>query len=335
MFCSYNEKKPLTTGFYKPVEANGMKLSDDLFVQIDLDMLDLISKIQKETDPDAYKAKWENKIGEKLFLYKLKGFGTLSLDSVNLDFISHCIGKREIADMRLADKDTLTRTAARKVADIFYHGEGDLNNPSIDAAIAMMLYIRNGYNKKDFWNNFKKELVLGLEKLLESNSPIQIEDQLLDNPFRFLYEEDTTIMNLMETVKDEVKYYKDDNFVIFDPEIAEIIKQTESYSDEEINHALGQYVIIAEGSDERGESKERILENSIPSLLYMRSIETSAFNAAMCISSILFSKSFSNSLVYGGISQGIVVYRKNGLSEADFWKNTCRQIIHLYEIDWL
>ena len=36
MEYSYNRKN-LTTGFFEPVEANGMKLDDGYFVQIDQD----------------------------------------------------------------------------------------------------------------------------------------------------------------------------------------------------------------------------------------------------------------------------------------------------------
>ena len=125
-YC-YN-RKPLTTGFFESVEANGMKLDDKFFVQVDHDMLDLISKIQHETDPDNYKAKWEKKIGEKLFICMIDRYSflpPLRIEPVNCDYLSEYVSDKGIRDMRLADKDTLTRTAARKVAEICYHGKGD------------------------------------------------------------------------------------------------------------------------------------------------------------------------------------------------------------------
>ena len=41
----YYDRKPFTTGFFEPVETNGIKLCDEYFVQINQDSLDLISKI--------------------------------------------------------------------------------------------------------------------------------------------------------------------------------------------------------------------------------------------------------------------------------------------------
>lgn len=330
-YC-YN-RKPLTTGFFEPVEANGMKLDDKFFVQVDHDMLDLISKIQHETDPDNYKAKWEKKIGEKLFICMIDRYSflpPLRIEPVNCDYLFEYVSDGGIRDMRLADKDTLTRTAARKVAEICYHGKGDFNDAGIYAAIAMILYIRNGYNKKDFWANFKKEFLLGLEELLKNNGSIQIEEQLLGNPFK---EEDATIMNLMDTVNEHAGYYGDDSFVIFDSEIAEVIKRADNYNDEEINQALGQYVIVLDDLGFFELSKESILKHDDPSLLYMRSLDTSTFNAAMCIKDFIFHKHFGD-IVHKDLSEGIAVYRKNNQPEADFWKNMCRKLIYMNERGW-
>ena len=330
-YC-YN-RKPLTTGFFEPVEANGMKLDDKFFVQVDHDMLDLISKIQHETDPDYYKAKWEKKIGEKLFICMIDRYSflpPLRIEPVNCDYLFEYVSDGGIRDMRLADKDTLTRTAARKVAEICYHGKGDFNDAGIYAAIAMILYIRNGYNKKDFWANFKKEFLLGLEELLKNNGSIQIEEQLLGNPFK---EEDATIMNLMDTVNEHAGYYGDDSFVIFDSEIAEVIKRADNYNDEEINQALGQYVIVLDDLGFFELSKESILKHDDPSLLYMRSLDTSTFNAAMCIKDFIFHKHFGDK-VHKDLSEGIAVYRKNNQPEADFWRNMCRKLIYMNERGW-
>ena len=334
MMDYFFDRKPLTTGFFEPVEKNGIKLGDEYFVQIDHDMLDIISKIQQETAPDSYIAKWEKKIGEKLFLYKIDKYRSISsrFGPVNCDYLSEYVGDIEIADMRLADKDTLTRTAARKVAEICYHGKGDFNDPGIYAAVAMILYIRNGYYKRDFWANFKKEFLQGLEELLKNNGSIHIEEQLLGNPFQ---EEDATIMNLMDNVKGHLHYYGDDSFVIFDSEIAVYFKHADNYNDEEINQALGQYVYVIEHLGRDGISKESILKDDHLSLLFMRSLDTSAFNAAMCITSFIFNKHFGDSVVIDGLSEGVAVYRQNNLPEADFWKNMCRKLLYLNERGWL
>ena len=290
----YYDRKPLTTGFFEPVETNGIKLCDEYFVQINQGSLDLISKIQQETAPDNYIAKWEKKIDEKLFLYRVEKYPLISsgFGPVNCDYLSEYVGDKEIADMRLADKDTLTRTAARKVAEICYHGKGNFNDPGIYASIAMILYIRNGYYKRDFWANFKKEFLLGLEELLKNDGSIKIEEQLLGNPFQ-----------------------------------EEVIKCSDNYTDEEINQALGQYVYVKEHLGRSGISKESILNDDHPSELFMQSLDTSAYNAAMCIKSFILYKHFGDSVVRDGLSEGVAVYRKNNLPEADFWKNMCRKLL--------
>jgi hypothetical protein len=299
-------------------------------------MLDLISKIQHETDPDNYKAKWEKKIGEKFFICMIDRYSflpPLRIEPVNCDYLFEYVSDGGIRDMRLADKDTLTRTAARKVAEICYHGKGDFNDAGIYAAIAMILYIRNGYNKKDFWANFKKEFLLGLEELLKNNGSIQIEEQLLGNPFQA---EDATITNLMDTVKKHADYYGDDSFVIFDSEIAEYFKHSDKckYYDEEINQALGQHVLVTEHLGRVGITKESILNDDHISQLFMQSLDTSAFVAAMAITSFILHKQFSDSVVREELSEGIAVYRKNNQPEADFWKNMCRKLFFLNEKGW-
>jgi hypothetical protein len=194
----------------------------------------------------------------------------------------------------------------------------------------MILYIRNGYNKKDFWANFKKEFLLGLEELLKNNGSIQIEEQLLGNPFE---EKDATIMNLMDTANEHAGYYGDDSFVIFDSEIAEVIKRADNYNDEEINQALGQYVIVLDDLGFFELSKESILKHDDPSLLYMRSLDTSTFNAAMCIKDFIFHKHFGDK-DHKELSEGIAVYRKNNQPEADFWRNMCRKLLYMNERGW-
>ena len=85
-----------------------------------------------------------------------------------------------------------------------------------------------------------------------------------------------------------------------------------------------------------GISKENILKDVRPSDLYMVSLDTSAYIAAMCIKDFIFNKQFRNSLALDELSEGIAVYRKNNQPEAEFWRNMCRQIIYLNEEkEWL
>ena len=148
-------------------------------------------------------------------------------------------------------------------------------------------------------------------------------------------EENATIMDIMDTVKKHIDYCGDESFVFFDSEIAEVIKCSDNYTDEEINQALGQYVYVKEHLGRSGISKESILNDDHPSELFMQSLDTSAFNAAMCIKSFILYKHFGDSVVRDGLSEGVAVYRKNNLPEADFWKNMCRKLLYLNERGWL
>ena len=49
----YYDRKPLTTGFFEPVETNGIKLCDEYFVQINQDSLDLIFNYMFFNDYDG------------------------------------------------------------------------------------------------------------------------------------------------------------------------------------------------------------------------------------------------------------------------------------------
>ncbi len=95
-------------------------------------------------------------------------------------------------------------------------------------------------------------------------------------------------MDIMDTVKKHIDYCGDESFVFFDSEIAEVIKCSDNYTDEEINQALGQYVYVKEHLGRSGISKESILNDDHPSELFMQSLDTSAYNAAMCIKSFFY-----------------------------------------------
>ena len=60
-------------------------------------------------------------------------------------------------------------------------------------------------------------------------------------------------------------------------------------------------------------------------------LDTCTFNAAVYLKDFLLQDRCYIEKICSNISKCLVVYRKNGLPDADFWKNTCREFIKLYE----
>ena len=324
MFEGFYKEKLFATGFYEPVEKNGMSLGDSYFKRIDIDTLDQMSNYQNETDPASYKAKWEKKIGEKLYIYNTRGFFSGDVSPVYLGDFSHYT--KGYDDLRIADKDTLTCNAARKAAMCIYHGKGQIADAGVDGAIAMMLYIRNGYDKVDFWNHFEKEFMTGLEELLNGKESLVIDDLILKNPFK---DERYTIIDLMKEAEESSKYFDDDNFVVMDSDIAKNIIETnsfESYSDETLNQAIGEYVIVISHTIGLSMTKEQILDNKNDNLFFY-GVDTVAFAAALTIRGFLLCKRYILGKTRAHLGRGLAIYRKNGLSAADFWRNTCKYLV--------
>ena len=326
MFEGFYKEKLFATGFYEPVEKNGMSLGDSYFKRIDIDTLEQMSNYQNETDPASYKAKWEKKIGEKLYIYNTRGFFSGDVSPVYLGDFSHYT--KDYDDLRIADKDTLTRNAARKAAMCIYHGKGQIADAGVDGAIAMMLYIRNGYDKVDFWNHFEKEFMTGLEELLSGKESLVIDDLILKNPFK---DERYTIIDLMKEVEESSKHIDDENFVVMDSEIAKIIKDTckfNQYSDETVNEAIGQYVFIISHMFGFIMTKDMMLNHRNESdTFFFYGVDTGAFAAASTIRDFLLCHNYNLNDTGAYLGRCLAIYRKNGLSAADFWRNTCKYLV--------
>ena len=114
------EKKKYVS-FCDEVEIEAMRLCDDFFVRLSSEMLNDISEYQTEMDADKYLEKWNSKIGEIVYLYvKREGESALSWASQFWDF---SLINKESDSVTLVDKDTLTRSAARKLAQYFFNGK--------------------------------------------------------------------------------------------------------------------------------------------------------------------------------------------------------------------
>ena len=323
MLEDYFKKKLSRTGFYEPVLTNGMRLSDEYFMRIDQDLLDLISNYQIETDPVTFKAKWKKKTGEVIFMYGPNLI--VDMAPVSLGWLPEY--KKGSDKVRLADRYSLARAAARKVAMFFYYGKGNLGSAGVDGAIAMNLYIRNGFNKKDFWNDFRKEMVIGIEELLGGKESLEIEELIKKNPFP---EENNTIFDLMEEVEENVKYY--DDFFVHDSEIAEFIKKTDPdrYNEKESKNAMGKYVIIETEFMGGIKTKEQLFKVK-NDFIFLYTLESCTFAAAGSVKHMLMGDQYAADHAYRGFSRGLAIYRKNGQSDADFWRNTCKDVVRMYK----
>ena len=102
---TYNE-------FCDTIEKDAIWFDDDFFIRLTPEVLDMISNCQHETDSDSFKTKWMNKIGEKVFFYdNMIGDRKFTIP-LRLSEIPYC--NKEDNDLRLAEKDSLTRMAGIK-----------------------------------------------------------------------------------------------------------------------------------------------------------------------------------------------------------------------------
>lgn len=308
------------SGFREAVERNAMKLNDLFFVNLTSEVLEKVSEFQHETDSESFKTKWEKKIGELVFLYNGK-----KLDYDHYKFVRFKkLFKRnkEYYDLRFASRDALTRSAARKMALYLFQGNGNVDDIGAECSIALMMYLRTGKYKVDFWGDFKVELMKGIEKLLGGNETLDIEESVIINLFS---EEDNNILKLPELVNNTpIDYLHDEDFIIFDSDVAELLKKTERYNDQEIDNAIGQYVIIENWMSGEPYSKDQ-LENNIK-YLYLLSLDLCSYFAASLVCAMLFYEEIERCHIKSTFSGGVSIYKKNGLSEADFWKNLCKEL---------
>lgn len=316
-----NKEMEKCSGFREAVERNAMKLNDLFFVQLTSEVLEKVSEFQHETDSESFKAKWEKNIGELVFLYNCIERDYEIYRFVRFEKLyKH---DKEHYDLRFASRDSLTRSAARKMALYLFHGNGNIDDIGAECSIALMMYLRTGKNKVDFWEDFKIELMKGIVKLLGGSESLDIEESVIINLFS---EEDNNILKLPELVNNTpIDYLHDENFIIFDSKIAELLKKTERYNDQEIDNAIGQYVIIKDWCSGRLFSKDKLEENI--KYLYLLSLDLCSYFAASLVCEMLFYEEFNMIHVNSTFSSGVSIYKKNGLSEAEFWKNLCKELL--------
>ena len=325
-------EKNMYGGFLTTVEENAISLEDEYFVRLTSEALMNISKCQKETDsPTSNYTKWEKKIGEVIFVYNHYPFWGVNKFLVFDKFSADEIKKEKLHyyDLRIAEKDSLTRSAARKLANYLNGGKGDIEKSAVESAVALMLYLRNGYKKKDFWKAFRNELNKGIDELLAGKDTLEIEEQLLDSPFP--YKE--RINHPMDFIREaNESNYNFDKFVLVDDDVLPIIMATDRYYEEETKESLGQYAIFeTEYFDYILEREE--LSDTPADELFFYSLRTSAYAAASYVMELITCRDIYFKRIPRELSKGLAIYRKNGLTDADFWRNCCRELRKIADRD--
>ena len=332
MFSEDYSKIEEMHGFVETVEKNAFWLEEYYFVRLKPDLLDVVSRLQSEMDPASYKAKWEKKMGEIVYLYKnAKDKFYFSRDIPRFYILIEKLSyyEEKHIDLRLVDKDSLTRNAARKMANYLYQGKGCINDIGNESAIAMMMYVRNGYYKKDFYNDLRKEMANGLEELVGGKEALETEELILQNPFP---KENSDILDLYEVAKAHTGDYKNEEFILIDSEIAEKFRKGtkdrgSNYYDYEINDAMGHYAIVKHYWRNVYESREDILKSDGDLILF--SMGTLVYYASDSLRGFLFWERQNMEHLLTFITAGAAVYEKNGLPAADFRKDYCRALIEV------
>lgn len=318
---TYNE-------FCDSIEKDAIWLDDDFFIHLTPEILDKVSECQRENEPEAFKTKWKKHIGEVVFLYDNR-YGNINYClSVGLEELPY-YDKED--DIRLVERKSLTRTAARKYAQYLYNGNAQIDEISDEGAVAMMLYIRNGFGKRDFWKAFRFELANGLEELLSGNGPLKIEEVICHETYK---DEDKFVVDFVNIAEEMSNNYIDEAFHFVDDELTGIILKAGEldYIKEEIKNAAGQYVIVY--SEKYGMDDP---------LGYMSRDELRKKEEGLMIESMgyipgLSADSFFDSFDYNGcetedyivfFAAAIALFKKNGKTSDDFWKSFCNELLKL------
>ena len=317
---TYNE-------FCYSIEKDAIWLDDDFFIRLTPEVLDMISDCQLETDSDSFKTKWMNKIGEKVFFYdNMIGDRKFTIP-LRLSEIPYC--NKEDNDLRLAEKDSLTRMAARKYAQYLYNGNAQIDEISDAGAIAMMLFLRNGMDKRDFWKIFRSELANSLEELLNCGGSLDIEDAICQVTYN---EDEKFVVDFVKMAEELSEEFHDEAFHLVDDELIDIILKAGvfNYKEEELKKSLGQYAIVHSEKynmdDPKGYMSRVELEKQDDGIVYAN-MDFMPYFAAESFIEIIDDNDCETDDYMSDLVAGIALFKKNGKTSADFWKSFCSEAV--------
>ena len=313
--------------FCEAIEKDAIWLGDDFFIRLTPEVLDMISNCQQETDSESFKTKWMNKIGEKVFFYdNMLGDRKFTVP-LSLSEIPYC--NKEDNDLRLAEKESLTRMAARKYAQYLYNGNAQIDEISDAGAIAMMLFLRNGMDKRDFWMAFRSELANGLEELLNGGGSLEIEDAIC----QVTYDEDEKfVVDFVKTAEELSEEFLDEAFHLVDDELIEIILKaaTIDYQEDELKNSLGQYAIVHSEKynidDPYGYMSRVELRKQDDGVMF-ENMDFMPYFAAESFIEIIDDNDCETDDYMSDLVAGIALFKKNGKTSADYWKSFCIEVL--------
>lgn len=319
------EKKKFVS-FCDEVEIEAMRLCDDFFVRLSSEMLNDISEYQTEMDADKYLEKWNSKIGEIVYLYvKREGESALSWASQFWDF---SLINKESDSVTLVDKDTLTRSAARKLAQYFYNGKSHIDEIGDNCAMALMLTLRNGCHKKDFWDGFRFELIDALQELIAGKTDLDIEEVANEGLYK---DGEFCITDIVKEAEADVANFKDHGFHLLDKELIDLLIEKDEFSkdfkDDYLN-SEGKYALIypVERDVYDGFRSIQELRDFNGELLSCTYLNAPAY-AAMAVEDMFFSEDSDTEYIIKDCSTGLALYKHNSLSTSDFWRQFCIELV--------
>lgn len=227
------------------------------------------------------------------------------------------------------DKSNLTRNAARRLVKYLYEGHHTFENLEVDSSAALMLYVRNGYQKQSFWKALLQEMTAALEELLDGKKPFSVDNFFFHSPYPE-YLKTAFIPELADKAKDYAERYDDKAYLIYvDSEIERVLREAESEGQRfyayEVDEAVGQYVFVDETMGLYFLDREMLLNTKCRDLM-MYSVGNCVEYAASSFFEYVFNDACDIDRVYDYFGRALALYRKNGLNESEFWHHVCEEV---------
>ena len=193
----------------------------------------------------------------------------------------------------------------------------------------MMLYLRNGLDKDDFWKAFREELANGLQELLDGKESLDIEEILLQEPCP---DEDMYVIDLVKLAEKESEKYPDAAFHLMDDELSDLLIKYGYLPDEDTKEFMGEYVFVWSSNYDTDDPEGYLTIEEMRSGEHEIVFDNKDFMPFMAASSFedeIFMNSCDTSDFIHDFSIGIALYKKNGKTSADFWRDFCHELLKL------
>ena len=227
------------------------------------------------------------------------------------------------------DKSNLTRNAARRLVKYLYDGHHTFESLEVDSSAALMLYVRNGYQKQYFWKALLQEMNVALEELLDGKEPFCVNNFFFHSPYPD-YLNTAFLPELADKAQEYADQYDDnDHLVYVDSEIERVLREAESeghrFYAQEVDQAVGQYVFIDETLGMHFMDREMLLGTHCRDLM-LYTVDNCIEYAASSFFDYVFNDACIIDQVYDYFGRALALYHKNGLRKSDFWHDVCAEV---------